>query len=56
MPVEAAWVTLYGTGGRLHGVLAVNQPKKLMQYRKLLMGGAVTWDAALVRARELESA
>ena len=53
---DGSWVALYGGAGHLQGVLAINQPRKLMAYRKLLMAGAVTWDAALARARELEAA
>ena len=51
---DGSWVTLYGAGGALRGVLAVSQPKKLMSYRKLMMAGPVTWDEALAHARTLE--
>lgn len=53
---DGAFVTLYGSGGRLQGVLGVNLPKRLMPYRKLLMQGEVSWETALAKARELESA
>lgn len=53
---DGAFVTIYGTGGRMHGVLGVNLPKRLLPYRKLLMKGDVSWDEALATARKLESA
>jgi NADPH-dependent 2,4-dienoyl-CoA reductase/sulfur reductase-like enzyme len=42
---EGSWVAIYGDGERLAGALAVNQPKRLMRYRKLLLTGA-SWSAA----------
>jgi NADPH-dependent 2,4-dienoyl-CoA reductase/sulfur reductase-like enzyme len=52
---EGAFVTLYGSGGRLMGVLGVNQPKKVAGYRKLL-ASAASWEDALTHAREVEAA
>ena len=52
---EGSWVALYGRGDRLRGVLAINQPRKLMSYRKLLLDGGATWAEALAHAAGLEA-
>ena len=52
---SGAFVALYGGDGRMHGVLGVNLPKRLMAYRKLLMAGDVRWEDALAQARALEA-
>ena len=49
-PDDGSWVALYGDGERFAGALAVNQPRRLAQYRRLLMGDA-SWGDALVHAR-----
>lgn len=43
------FVALYGRGGRLRGALGVNEPRRVMPYRKLLASGA-PWEEALVHA------
>ena len=49
-PDDGTWVALYGDGDRFAGALAVNQPKRLAQYRRLLMNDA-SWADALAHAR-----
>jgi NADPH-dependent 2,4-dienoyl-CoA reductase/sulfur reductase-like enzyme len=46
---DGAFVALYGSAGRLHGVLGVSLPKLTMPYRKLL-ANAATWEDALAHA------
>ncbi len=46
---DGAFVALYGSAGRLHGVLGVSLPRLTMPYRKLLAGTA-TWEDALAHA------
>ena len=46
---ERRFVALYRRGDRLTGVLAMNRPRPLLAYRKLIERGA-TWDEALAEA------
>ena len=46
---ERRFVAIYGRGGRLVGVLGMNRPRVVMEYRQLIADGA-SWDAALARA------
>jgi NADPH-dependent 2,4-dienoyl-CoA reductase/sulfur reductase-like enzyme len=48
---ERRFVAFYGRGGRIVGVLGMNQPAKVMRWRTLVEEG-VTWDDALATARE----
>jgi 3-phenylpropionate/trans-cinnamate dioxygenase ferredoxin reductase subunit len=48
---ERRFVAFYGRGGRIVGVLGMNQPAKVMRWRALVEDGA-DWDAALAAARE----
>ena len=43
------FAALYGRSGRLTGVLAINQPRALLQFKKLLAAGS-SWEAALAAA------
>ncbi len=47
------FVALYGRGGRLRGALGVNEPRRVMPYRKLL-AAAITWEDALTYAASSE--
>jgi NADPH-dependent 2,4-dienoyl-CoA reductase/sulfur reductase-like enzyme len=47
---ERRFVALYGRGGRVVGVLGMNQPAKVMRLRGLVEDG-VAWDDALATAR-----
>jgi NADPH-dependent 2,4-dienoyl-CoA reductase/sulfur reductase-like enzyme len=46
------FVALYGSGGRLRGVLGLNAPKQVMPFRSLLLD-RITWDDALAHARTM---
>ncbi len=46
---ERRFVAFYGRGGRLVGVLGMNQPAKVMRWRGLVEEGAA-WDAAVATA------
>jgi 3-phenylpropionate/trans-cinnamate dioxygenase ferredoxin reductase subunit len=46
---ERRFVAIYGRGGRLVGVLGMNRPRVVMEYRQLIADGA-SWDAALAKA------
>jgi 3-phenylpropionate/trans-cinnamate dioxygenase ferredoxin reductase component len=46
---ERRFVALYRRGDRITGVLAMNRPRPLLTYRKLIERGA-TWDEALAEA------
>jgi 3-phenylpropionate/trans-cinnamate dioxygenase ferredoxin reductase component len=46
---ERRFVALYRRGDRITGVLAMNRPRPLLAYRKLIERGA-TWDEALAEA------
>jgi NADPH-dependent 2,4-dienoyl-CoA reductase/sulfur reductase-like enzyme len=45
---ERRFVALYGRAGRVVGVLGMNRPRPVMEYRKLIADGA-SWDEALAR-------
>ncbi len=45
---ERRFVALYGRAGRLVGVLGMNRPRPVMEYRQLIADGT-SWDAALAR-------
>lgn len=47
---ERRFVAFYGRGGRVVGVLGMNQPAKVMRWRSLIEDGA-TWDDALATAK-----
>lgn len=47
--LDGKFAALYGSGGRLRGVLGVSMPKVVMPYRTLLAERA-TWDEALAHA------
>ena len=46
------FVALYGSGGRLRGVLGLNAPKQVMPFRSLLLD-RITWEDALAHARTM---
>ena len=46
---ERRFVAIYGRGGRVVGVLGMNRPRVVMQYRQLIADGA-SWEAALEKA------
>jgi len=46
---ERRFVALYGRAGRLVGVLGMNRPRPVMEYRQLIADGA-SWDEALAKA------
>jgi NADPH-dependent 2,4-dienoyl-CoA reductase/sulfur reductase-like enzyme len=46
---ERRFVALYGRGGKVVGVLGMNRPRPVMQYRQLIAEGA-SWQAALALA------
>jgi NADPH-dependent 2,4-dienoyl-CoA reductase/sulfur reductase-like enzyme len=46
---ERRFVAIYGRGGRLVGVLGMNRPRVVMEYRQLIADGA-SWDSALAKA------
>jgi len=46
------FVALYGSGGRLRGVLGLNAPKQVMPFRSLLLD-RITWEDALAHARTI---
>jgi len=46
---ERSFLALYRRGERLHGVLGLDQTKRLMRYRRLLMD-RVSWDEAVAYA------
>jgi NADPH-dependent 2,4-dienoyl-CoA reductase/sulfur reductase-like enzyme len=46
---ERRFVALYGRAGRLVGVLGMNRPRPVMEYRQLIADGA-SWEDALARA------
>jgi NADPH-dependent 2,4-dienoyl-CoA reductase/sulfur reductase-like enzyme len=48
-PAERRFVALYRRGERIVGVLAMNRPRPLMTYRRLIERGA-TWDEAMAEA------
>lgn len=48
---ERRFVALYGRAGRLVGVLGMNRPRQVMQFR-LQIGDSVTWEDALIAAAE----
>ncbi len=50
---ERRFVTFYGRGGRLVGVLGMNQPAKVMRWRALVEE-PTAWDDALATARGAE--
>ncbi len=50
---ERKFVAFYGRGGRVVGVLGMNQPAKVMRWRSLLEQ-PTAWDDALRTAREAE--
>jgi 3-phenylpropionate/trans-cinnamate dioxygenase ferredoxin reductase subunit len=43
---ERRFVAIFGRAGRIVGVLGMNRPRPVMQYRQLIADGA-SWDAAL---------
>ncbi len=47
---ERRFAAIYGRGGRIVAVLGFNRPRHVMQYRRLIAGGA-SWDEALEFAR-----
>jgi 3-phenylpropionate/trans-cinnamate dioxygenase ferredoxin reductase component len=47
---ERRFAALYGRGGRVVGVLGMNRPRHVMQYRALIEEGTA-WDEALATAR-----
>jgi NADPH-dependent 2,4-dienoyl-CoA reductase/sulfur reductase-like enzyme len=49
---ERQFVALYGSAGRLRGVLGVNAPRQVMPFRALLLE-RVSWDDALAHARAM---
>jgi hypothetical protein len=49
---ERQFVALYGSAGRLRGVLGVNAPRQVMPFRALLLE-RVSWDDALAHARAI---
>jgi NADPH-dependent 2,4-dienoyl-CoA reductase/sulfur reductase-like enzyme len=50
--VARQFVALYGSGGRLRGVLGLNAPKQVMPFRSLLLD-RITWEDALAHARTI---
>jgi len=48
---DRRFVALYGRGGRLVGVLGMNQPAQVMRWRALIED-RVTWDDALATVKE----
>jgi len=46
---ERRFVAIYGRAGRLVGVLGLNRPRVVMEYRQLIADGA-SWDAAIAKA------
>lgn len=48
---ERRFVALYGRAGRLVGVLGMNRPRHVMQFRMKIEDG-ITWDDALAQAAE----
>ena len=46
---ERRFVALYGRAGRLVGVLGMNRPRPVMEYRQLIADG-VSWDEALAQS------
>ena len=46
---ERRFVAIYGRGGKLVGVLGMNRPRVVMEYRQLIADGA-SWSDALARA------
>jgi NADPH-dependent 2,4-dienoyl-CoA reductase/sulfur reductase-like enzyme len=46
------FVALYGSDGRLRGVLGLNAPKQVMPFRSLLLD-RITWEDALAHARTI---
>jgi NADPH-dependent 2,4-dienoyl-CoA reductase/sulfur reductase-like enzyme len=46
---ERRFVAIYGRAGALVGVLGMNRPRVVMEYRQLIADGA-SWDAALANA------
>ena len=49
---DRAFAALYGSGGRLRGVLGVNMPRMVMPFRRHFEA-AISWDDALAVAAEL---
>ena len=49
---DRAFAALYGSGGRLRGVLGVNMPRMVMPFRRHFES-AISWDDALAVAAEL---
>ena len=49
-PAERRFAAIYGRGGRIVAVLGFNRPRHVMQYRRLIAGGA-SWEEALAFAR-----
>ena len=47
---ERRFAAIYGRAGRIVAVLGFNRPRQVMQYRRLIAGGA-SWDEALEFAR-----
>lgn len=48
---ERRFVAIYGRGERLVGVLGMNRPRVVMEYRQLIASGA-SWDDALAKASD----
>jgi NADPH-dependent 2,4-dienoyl-CoA reductase/sulfur reductase-like enzyme len=46
---ERRFVAIYGRAGRLVGVLGMNRPRVVMEYRQLIVNGA-SWDDALAES------
>jgi len=46
---DRCFAALYGSGGRLGGVLGLNMPRHVMPFRKPLID-SISWDDALARA------
>jgi len=46
---ERKFVAIYGRAGRLVGVLGMNRPRVVMEYRQLIANGA-SWDEGLAKA------
>ena len=51
---ERRFVALFGRGGRVVGVLGVNRPRHVMQWRARIAEG-ITWDDGLAQAAAEEA-
>jgi NADPH-dependent 2,4-dienoyl-CoA reductase/sulfur reductase-like enzyme len=52
---ERRFVALFGRGGRVVGVMAINRPRHVMQWRARIADG-ITWEDGLAQAEAEEAA